>query len=205
MDASLCDVTTSARLDKAELRRMALRRRQSADLTTGQALRDAVLTLPELATASCVTAYVARMAEPDTAPLIAELHRRGVRVLLPVLLPDLDLDWAADDGERHRSSVHRGLTEPTSTPLGRDAIGQADVVLAPALAVDRNGVRLGYGGGCYDRALTRIRRDALVVALLHDGELLDELLPAEEHDRRVDAVATPSGVVRIRAGVRDAG
>jgi 5-formyltetrahydrofolate cyclo-ligase len=190
-------VTTSARPDKAVLRREALARRTTAYLSTGAALRDAVLGLPELSTATCVTAYVARMAEPDTAPLIDELHRRGIRVLLPVLLPDLDLDWAADDGERHRSSVHRGLTEPTGTPLGRDAIAQADVILAPALAVDRTGVRLGYGGGCYDRALTRIRPDALVVALLHEGELLEEPLPAEDHDRRVDAVALPSGVVRL--------
>ena len=58
-------------------------------------------------------------------------------------------------------------------------------------------MRLGYGGGCYDRALTRIRPDALVVALLHDGELLDDPLPTEAHDRRVDAVAMPSGVVRL--------
>jgi 5-formyltetrahydrofolate cyclo-ligase len=63
--------------------------------------------------------------------------------------------------------------------------------------VDRTGVRLGYGGGCYDRALTRIRPGALVVALLHEGELLEEPLPAEDHDRRVDAVALPSGVVRL--------
>jgi 5-formyltetrahydrofolate cyclo-ligase len=190
-------VTTSARLDKPGLRRDALARRANVDLRTGEALRDAVLALREMAAASCVTAYVARMAEPDTAPLIVELHRRGVRVLLPVLLPDLDLDWAVDDGERHRSSVHRGLTEPAGTPLGPEAIAAADVILAPALAVDRSGVRLGYGGGCYDRALTRIRPDALVVALLHDGELRDEPLPAEPHDRRVDAVAMPSGAVRL--------
>jgi 5-formyltetrahydrofolate cyclo-ligase len=190
-------VTTSASPDKAVLRRAARERRAQVDLSTGEALRDAVLSLPEMADASCVTAYVARMAEPDTAPLIAELHRRGVRVLLPVLLADLDLDWALDDGERHRSEVHRGLAEPTSAPLGTDAIAQADVVLAPALAVDHYGVRLGYGGGCYDRALTRIRPGALVVALLHDGELLAERLPVESHDRRVDAVAMPSGVVRL--------
>lgn len=198
MNGSPCDVTTSARLDKAELRRAALERRKSADLSTGAALRDAVLALPEVAAATCVTAYVARMAEPDTAPLVAELQRRGVRILMPVLLPDLDLDWAPDDGDRHRSEVHRGLTEPTSTPLGVDSIAQADVVLVPALAVDRDGYRIGYGGGCYDRALTRVRPGALVVALLHDGELVDEPLPAEEHDRRVDAVAMPSGVVRLR-------
>jgi 5-formyltetrahydrofolate cyclo-ligase len=190
-------VSTSARPDKSQLRRHVLERRTTVDPRTGEALRDAVLGLPEVASASCVTAYVARKAEPDTAPLIAELHRRGVRVLLPVLLPDLDLDWADDDGERHRSGVHRGLTEPMGTPLGIDAIAAADVILAPALAVDPSGVRLGYGGGCYDRALTRSRPDALVIALLHDGELLDEPLPAEPHDRRVDAVAMPSGVVRL--------
>ena len=190
-------MTTSARPDKSQLRRDVLERRTNVDLRTGPALAEAVLGLPEVASASCVTAYVARMAEPDTAPLIAELHRRGVRVLLPVLLPDLDLDWDVEDGERHRSSVHRGLTEPTGTSLGRTAIAAADVILAPALAVDRRGVRLGYGGGCYDRALSRIRPDALVVALLHDGELLDDPLPAEPHDRRVDAVAMPSGVVRL--------
>ena len=128
-DASPCDVTTSARPDKSQLRRDARQRRTNVDLRTGAALCEAVLGLPEVASASCVTAYVARMAEPDTAPLIAELHRRGVRVLLPVLLPDLDLDWAVDDGERHRSSVHRGLTEPTGTPLGPAAIAAADVIL----------------------------------------------------------------------------
>ena len=71
----------------------------------------------------------------------------------------------------------------------------------PALAVDRSGIRLGNGGGCYDRALARVAPDVLVVALLHDGELTDEPLPAEAHDRPVDAVATPSGVVRL--GRRD--
>jgi 5-formyltetrahydrofolate cyclo-ligase len=183
--------------DKQQLRQAALERRKGADLLTGEQLRDVVLALPEVQRATCVSAYVARMAEPDTAPLIAALHERGVRVLLPVLLPDLDLDWADDDGERHRSGVHRGLTEPAGTPLGVTAITRADVVLAPALAVDRTGVRLGYGGGCYDRALTRIGPDTLVVALLHEGELRDEPLPAEPHDRRVDAVAQPSGLVRL--------
>ena len=67
----------------------------------------------------------------------------------------------------------------------------------PALTVDRTGIRLGYGGGCYDRALARARPDALLVALLRDGELVADPLPAEPHDRRVHAVAMPSGLVRL--------
>ena len=68
----------------------------------------------------------------------------------------------------------------------------ADVVVVPALAVDRGGVRLGRGGGYYDRALRHVRPDARLVALVFDDELVDAL-PVEPHDRRVTAVVTPSG------------
>jgi 5-formyltetrahydrofolate cyclo-ligase len=156
-----------------------------------------VLALPELADARTVTAYVARTGEPDTGPLLAELAARGVRVLQPVLRPDYDLDWVVDDGTRLVSEVHGSLSEPSGVRLGPEGVSQADLVLVPALAVDRSGMRLGHGGGCYDRALARVRPGVLVVALLHDGELTDEPLPAEPHDRRVDAVALPSGVVRL--------
>jgi 5-formyltetrahydrofolate cyclo-ligase len=190
-------VTISRQIDKSALRAASRERRRATNPLAGEALRDAALSLPEVDAASCVAAYVSRMDEPDTAPLIAELGRRGLRILLPVLLPDLDLDWAEDDGPRHRSTVHRGLTEPSGPPLGPAAIAQADVVFTPALLVDRTGIRLGYGGGCYDRALARVGANTFIVALLHDGELTDEPLPAEPHDRRVDAVVLPSGVVRL--------
>jgi 5-formyltetrahydrofolate cyclo-ligase len=190
-------VTNSRHADKSALRATARERRRSANPQAGEALRDAVLSLPEVDAASCVAAYVSRTGEPDTAPLIAELGRRGVRVLLPVLLADMDLDWAEDDGPRVHSTLTPSLVEPAGRPLGVAGIAGADVVLAPALTVDRSGVRLGYGGGCYDRALARAASGALVVALLHDGELTDEALPAEPHDIRVTAVALPSGVVRL--------
>ena len=85
-----------------------------------------MLGLPELAGATCVAAYVARSGEPETAPLLAELGRRGVRVLLPVLLPDLDLDWAADDGPRVHSTLTPSLVEPAGARLGpaRDRRGR---------------------------------------------------------------------------------
>ena len=68
----------------------------------------------------------------------------------------------------------------------------------PALAVSRSGMRLGRGGGSYDRALARAE-SAFTVALLHDGELLDEV-PAEPHDRPVDAVITPAdGLIELHA------
>jgi 5-formyltetrahydrofolate cyclo-ligase len=73
-----------------------------------------------------------------------------------------------------------------------DAVARADLVLVPALAVDRRGVRLGRGGGSYDRALARVGPNVLTVALLYDGELLDEV-PAGPLDQRVRLAAQPSG------------
>lgn len=187
----------SQAMDKSGWRAAARERRRAANSETGQALRAVLRDLPELAAATCVAAYVTRSAEPDTGPILAELAGRGVTVLLPVLLPDMDLDWAEDRGDRVHSSLTPSLVEPAGPRLGPAGIARADVVLVPALNVDRSGVRLGYGGGCYDRALARAHPDALRVALLRDGELLDERLPAEPHDQRVHAVAMPSGLVRL--------
>jgi 5-formyltetrahydrofolate cyclo-ligase len=81
--------------------------------------------------------------------------------------------------------------------LGLPAVGLADLVVVPALAVDRAGVRLGRGGGSYDRALARTRPDALLVALLYQGELVDAL-PTEPHDARVDVAILPeTGIARL--------
>lgn len=165
-----------------------------------------LLALPELARlppGSTVAAYVAVGREPQTALLRQTLHERGVRVLLPVVRADLDLDWAVDDTD-HGPGLGPGVPEPTGRRLGVEAIREADVVVAPALAVDRAGGRLGQGGGSYDRALARRRPDAFVVALLHDGEVWDDALPTEAQDQRVDAAVTSREVVRcgrdLRAG-----
>jgi 5-formyltetrahydrofolate cyclo-ligase len=71
-------------------------------------------------------------------------------------------------------------------------------VLVPGLAVDRRGVRLGRGGGSYDRVLARLVGRAFTCVLLHDGEVLDLPVPRDRHDVPVDAAATPSGLVRLR-------
>ena len=110
------------------------------------------------------------------------LHTRGATMIVPETLPDLDLDWRelrADGSEGPR--------------LGLEGIAAAKVILAPALAGDHSGTRMGQGGGCYDRALVRRRPDALVVAIVNDEEYAGRPLPHDAHDVRVDAVITPGG------------
>ena len=144
-------------------------------------------------------AYVPVGAEPGGPGLphtLAAAVPPGAELLLPVLLPDGDLDWARYDGTL--APARLGLREPTGPRLGVDAVRTASLLLVPALAVSRTGVRLGRGGGSYDRALARAR-DAVTVALLHDGELIEQV-PAEPHDRPVHGVITPThGTVMLRA------
>ena len=174
---------------KAQARRVVRAERQArrdtqpyADrVADAAALADAVLAaLPE---ATTVAAYESLPTEPPTEALIERLTAAGHRVIVPVLLPDKDLDWRAGD-----------------TLLGRAAIGDATLVVVPALAIGRDGMRLGQGGGSYDRALTRCAPGARVIALVYDDELATGV-PTDPHDQAVDAVVTPGhGLVDLHSG-----
>jgi 5-formyltetrahydrofolate cyclo-ligase len=197
----------AAEPDKRMLRRefLAVRSRLTADdvRESAAALAGRALALSELAGAGTVAAYVSVGSEPGTLALLDALRAGGARVLLPVLLPDNDLDWSEYETRAALARVRRGgrmtLHEPAGERLGPDAVTGADVVLLPGLAVDARGMRLGRGGGSYDRVLARLERaraDPALVVLLYDTEVV-ERVPAEPHDRPVHAVVTPSGVRRF--------
>ncbi|HSE56325.1 MAG TPA: 5-formyltetrahydrofolate cyclo-ligase [Nocardioidaceae bacterium] len=161
-----------------------------------EAIAAHLLQTPEVRRAATVAIYISLSNEPGTGPLVEQLHELGRRLILPVLLPDNDLDWAVYQGPQSLVPASRGLLEPLGPRLGPEAVATADVVLCPGLAVDRRGRRLGRGGGSYDRALARVPVGTFVCTLLYDGELLDHV-PAEDHDRPVTAVVTPSGLTRF--------
>ena len=163
----------------------------------GRDIRDAVLSLPETQMAGTVAAYYSIGSEPDTHGLLFALWKRGSYVLLPILLPDGDLDWASYEGPDSLRPGPRSLREPAEPPRGTGAIASADLVLVPALAVDPSGLRLGRGGGSYDRALARVGTQVPTVALLYDTELVPNV-PAGPHDQRVRMIARPAaGVTRL--------
>jgi 5-formyltetrahydrofolate cyclo-ligase len=181
-------------------------------LTAADRIQNQALHLVRRAHPSTIAAYVPVGTEPG-GPDLPRLLAAHARVLLPVLLPDGDLDWAVYAGEL--APGPRGLLEPPGPRLGVSSVGSAELVLVPALAVDRRGIRLGRGGGSYDRVLSRLaavhrppvllengpagRGDvpsSRIVALLHEGEIVDAV-PAEPHDRPVDGVLTPSGLITL--------
>jgi 5-formyltetrahydrofolate cyclo-ligase len=153
------------------------------------ALAEAVAALP----GRTVCAYLPFGTEPGSAAMLDALAARGVEVLLPVIPPAPGpLDWAAYRGTSSLVAGRlRGVSEPSGPRLGIDAIAAAELVLVPALAVDRAGGRLGRGAGFYDRTLVLAAPSAARVALVRDSELVDAL-PVEPHDVRVTGVITPS-------------
>ncbi len=178
---------------KAALRLRVLadrRDRTPAARATAAAAVTAAL-LARLARVRVLAAFVPEDTEPGAGRLPAAFTQLGARVLLPVV-PDAgtELRWAVDTGRLAPGRF--GILEPVGPRLGPTAVGTAEVVVVPALAVDRTGTRLGRGGGWYDRALRHARPGAVVAALVFDDELVDRI-PAFAHDRPVTAVVTPSG------------
>jgi 5-formyltetrahydrofolate cyclo-ligase len=189
----------AARKAELRLRVLGARRRLIPDerALAGRQLRDAILGDPQAQMAGVVAAYVSVGSEPDTRALIFALWKRGTYVLLPLLRPDQDLDWASYEGPGSLVEGPRGLVEPTDPPRGMAAITSADLVLVPALAADRVGNRLGRGGGSYDRALARVGPAVPTIALLYEGELMDDI-PVGPQDQRIRAVAQPAeGIIRL--------
>ncbi len=191
-----------SRAAKPQLRARMLAARARLDAETrrtasGQLCRR-LLHLAESQDAGVVATYLSIGAEPDTTAAIDALHGRGVRVILPVLRDDSDLDWAALTPGEWRPGPF-GLVEPTARPLGVDAIQDADLIVCPGIAGTRHGRRLGRGGGSFDRALARALPVSLRCLLLYDEEVLDDV-PTEQHDQLVDVIVTPGGVLRVSRG-----
>jgi len=178
---------------KDELREGLLFRRRARSTADRAAAADAVAAalLEGLRGVRTLGAFVPDPSEPGCGRLPDAYTELGARVLLPVIPSEgRVLDWAAYTGGLERGRF--GLSQPVGPRLGPTAIGEADAVVVPALAVDRSGFRLGRGGGYYDRALVHARPDAVLVTVVFDDERVGEL-PREVHDRPVRAVVTPSG------------
>ena len=164
-----------------------------------EALREHLAALP--VDGLTVAAYAPVGDEPGSVAMLDTLRRHGARVLLPIVR-------TADDGEplplgwgEYRPGelvpARFGLLEPAPPALPPTTLAEATLVIVPALAVDRHGVRLGRGAGFYDRSLPLRRPDAQLIALVRDPELVDEL-PVQPHDVPMTHALTPQrGLIRL--------
>ena len=155
----------------------------------------------EFKRSAVIASYISYGDEPDTKRLNQAISDSGRQLILPRTDENGIISWIIwGKDSRIEPAARRGLFKPKlSQPIGEEFSGAIDLVILPALRVDRSGVRLGQGGGSYDRALCEVSTsNAWKVALLHDEELTSEPLPKEDHDVLVDAVALPEIVVRFK-------
>ncbi|MBX6371054.1 MAG: 5-formyltetrahydrofolate cyclo-ligase [Acidothermus sp.] len=192
--------------DKAELRArlLAERARLTADQRSaaGRGIARAFAELLGERRPRLCAVYLAIGTEPPTGPLIEVLAERGADLIVPLVTPDGELDWVPYRPGARMTKGPRGTLLPADIPpLGRGAIGHAELVVVPALAVAADGARLGRGGGGYDRALVRRGPGSTVLAVVYENEVVPEL-PTEPHDQRVDGVLTPGGGWWVAPGGR---
>lgn len=185
---------SSRPVSKQDWRRRILAERSTVTPPTHAAEAAALAVAAKTLAASqdTVCAYVPIGSEPGALDMLDALAESYARVLLPVTRPESPLSWGEFTGVENLQRASLGLREPTGTVLPPAEIAAASVVLIPALAVDRRGVRLGRGAGFYDRSLALAAPQARLIAVVRDTELVDEL-PEEAHDRRMGWSLTPSG------------
>ena len=158
-----------------------------------EAITRRLVELAESRGAESVAAYLSTPIEPSTRGFLAWAQGAGVRVLLPISRSDGLLDWAPYDGA-DEDLDWLGMPRPTSEILSPLAVGDVDLIIAPAAAVDRSGMRMGWGRGYFDRTLGSMAQRPPVYAVVFDSELVDTV-PAERQDEPVDGAVTPSATV----------
>lgn len=152
-----------------------------------------VIMMPEYLRAKRIFCYNALPMEVQTGGLIREILRTGRELYLPVTGKDMNMMAVR---LRDPEDVHRGAFR-VMEPNGEEEIdpSELDLILTPGLAFDREGGRIGYGAGCFDRFLPLCR--GTVVGLAFEMQLVDKV-PMEEHDQRVDRIVTEAGVYVCR-------
>ena len=183
-------------MDKNAVRRTVLARRAAVPASV-RAARDCEIArhVRALVTPGLVVcAYVPDDDEAGGPGLPETLLRSGAQVLLPVSPATGPLEWAAYSGPADMVRGRFGILIPSTTPGPPERVAEAEIVLVPAVAVDRAGNRLGRGGGYCDRSLALTGPRTRVLSLLDSENVLDHV-PAEPHDRPVHGVITPDGLL----------
>jgi 5-formyltetrahydrofolate cyclo-ligase len=186
-------VETQKRALRAQIRERRRNRTSTQRDTAASAITQHLVDLASDLKVRSLSAYLSLPDEPGTRDFLSWACGEDIRVLLPVSREDGLLDWAPYDGEGEDVDF-LGLPAPTSELLGPIAINDVDLIIIPAAAVDRSGMRMGWGRGYFDKTLGSMEGCPPVYAVIFDDELVDTV-PRERHDQPVNGVVTPSGIV----------
>jgi 5-formyltetrahydrofolate cyclo-ligase len=188
--------------DKSRIRQDVLRKRDSLDPDIRKAkdslIKEQLFSLAEFQQAPVLFFFSSFRSEVSTSAQIAEALSLGKRVILPsVDSLNKELRLYEIKGLSELSTGYMGIPEPAVPEERERDINDVRLVIMPGAAFDPKGNRLGYGGGYYDRLLSRLRRKIPLVALAYEEQLVDSL-PSGPHDIRVHMIVTDQRVIHCR-------
>ena len=136
-----------------------------------QGIRAQLDALVDALGARSISCFLSTTTEPGTREFVDGAVARGIRVLLPVTRTDGLLDWSVATPDVDITEGLFGLPEPVGELLGPIAVNDVDLLVIPAAAVDRSGMRLGWGRGFFDKTIGSMERCPPVYAVVYDSEL----------------------------------
>jgi 5-formyltetrahydrofolate cyclo-ligase len=189
-------IADAKRALRAELRERRQMMSQAARDAAAEGIRTQLDALVDRVGARSISCFLSIPSEPGTRDFVAGAVARGIRVLLPITRKDGLLDWivATPDGDITEGMF--GLPEPVGEVLGPIAVNDVDLMVIPAAAIDRRGMRLGWGRGFFDKTIGSMERCPPVYAVVYDSEVLDEV-PSDRHDQPVTGVVTPTQTLTL--------
>jgi len=189
-------IDSAKRALRADLRERRQQRSEAVRASDEAGIAEQLDLLVERFDAHSVSCFLSTPTEPGTRTFILGALRRGIRVLLPVTRADGLLDWAVATEDADVTEGLFGVPEPVADVLSPLAVNDVDLLIIPAAAVDRSGMRLGWGRGYFDKTIGSMERCPPVYAVIFDSELLDEV-PRDLHDQPVSGVVTPTRTVDL--------
>lgn len=185
--------------NRQQLRTEIRRRRMSlsADEQTqaASALVQQVLSAPALMARQHFALYLSNDGEINTAPLIAALLAYGKTLYLPILHPVVPgyLVFQHYDQHTPMTTNRFGIAEPALNCASIKPVAELEVIFTPLVAFDKQGNRLGMGGGFYDRTLAQLPKNhrTALIGLAHQCQLVSGL-PVAAWDQPLDGIITPT-------------
>ncbi|MEL5992478.1 5-formyltetrahydrofolate cyclo-ligase [Microbacterium phosphatis] len=181
---------------RAELRERRQLLSETQRATAAEGIRAQLDALLEARGARSVSCFLSSPTEPGTRLFIDGAIERGIRVLLPVMREDGLLDWTVAQAGGGEIQSALGVPEAVGELLGPIAVNDVDLMILPAAAVDRSGMRMGWGRGFFDKTLGSMARRPPAYAVIYDSELVDSV-PQDVHDQPVTGVVTPTRTVEL--------
>lgn len=181
---------------RADLRERRQQRSEAARAEAAEGVKTQLDALVDAVGARSISCFLSTPTEPGTHAFIVDAVARGIRVLLPITRTDGLLDWALADPEGEIAEGVFGAPEPVGEVLSPLAVNDVDLLVIPAAAVDRTGMRLGWGRGYFDKTIGSMEQCPPVYAVIFDSELVDEV-PRDLHDQPVTGVVTPTRTLTL--------